>query len=324
MHDPRTGRFWSIDPLSDSYPWNSPYAFSENQVINAIELEGLEKWEVTGYEQNTTSFKEHGTTETSSTSTSMSYSGHVYGPYRDHETAVEEGLSNGTLYDFSYEYTNVETKYSTASTSSRITIGSGFLESYDLNGSNLLDLQNSNFYREGGEYQFSTESFDSHNNLASGATYPVDVGGTLVDLTITQPFASGLEYIGMNENAAYWTSSGLTLAGSILLASKPKLPSNKYARTFYKAYPNMQKYIGKGMLEIHHRIPQRYLNLFPKSMRNSISNLYALPYRIHRGIVTPRWNAFSKANPNATRAQIMKEAIEIDKLIAPYINKIGR
>src|SRR5690606_9068274 len=43
MHDPRVGRFFSEDPLSPDYPYNSPYAFSENVVLNAIELEGLEK-----------------------------------------------------------------------------------------------------------------------------------------------------------------------------------------------------------------------------------------------------------------------------------------
>jgi hypothetical protein len=32
-----------VDPLAKDYPWNSPYAFSENVVINAIELEGLER-----------------------------------------------------------------------------------------------------------------------------------------------------------------------------------------------------------------------------------------------------------------------------------------
>ncbi|MGB1270252.1 MAG: RHS repeat domain-containing protein, partial [Flavobacteriaceae bacterium] len=43
MHDPRVGRFFAVDPLEKDYPWNSPYAFSENEVINATELEGLEK-----------------------------------------------------------------------------------------------------------------------------------------------------------------------------------------------------------------------------------------------------------------------------------------
>jgi RHS repeat-associated protein len=42
MHDPRIGRFFAVDPLASKYPWNSPYAFSENQVIHMVELEGLE------------------------------------------------------------------------------------------------------------------------------------------------------------------------------------------------------------------------------------------------------------------------------------------
>ena len=41
-HDPQIGRFIEIDPLSEKYEYNSTYAFSENRVINAIELEGLE------------------------------------------------------------------------------------------------------------------------------------------------------------------------------------------------------------------------------------------------------------------------------------------
>ncbi|NQY08090.1 MAG: hypothetical protein HRT71_01065 [Flavobacteriales bacterium] len=46
MHDPRIGRFFAVDPLAAEYPWNSPYAFSENRVISAIELEGLETHDV--------------------------------------------------------------------------------------------------------------------------------------------------------------------------------------------------------------------------------------------------------------------------------------
>ncbi len=48
MHDPRLGRFFAIDPLAAKYPWNSTYAFSENIVINAIELEGLEAYFIHG------------------------------------------------------------------------------------------------------------------------------------------------------------------------------------------------------------------------------------------------------------------------------------
>jgi RHS repeat-associated protein len=42
MHDPAMGRFLSVDPLSEKYMYNSTYAFSENRVIDGIELEGLE------------------------------------------------------------------------------------------------------------------------------------------------------------------------------------------------------------------------------------------------------------------------------------------
>jgi RHS repeat-associated protein len=42
MHDPRVGRFFATDPLAISYPFYSPYAFSGNRVIDAVELEGKE------------------------------------------------------------------------------------------------------------------------------------------------------------------------------------------------------------------------------------------------------------------------------------------
>ncbi|PZO26507.1 MAG: hypothetical protein DCF13_13750 [Flavobacteriaceae bacterium] len=42
MHDPRVGRFFAVDPLFREYPFYSPYSFSGNRVLDAIELEGLE------------------------------------------------------------------------------------------------------------------------------------------------------------------------------------------------------------------------------------------------------------------------------------------
>ncbi len=62
MHDPRVGRFLSRDPMSKSYPWNSPYAFAENRVIDGIELEGLEFWETaTVYDPETSVYYSEGT-----------------------------------------------------------------------------------------------------------------------------------------------------------------------------------------------------------------------------------------------------------------------
>jgi RHS repeat-associated protein len=47
IYNPRIGRFLSTDPLFKSYPWNSMYAFAENEPISNIDLDGLEKYKVT-------------------------------------------------------------------------------------------------------------------------------------------------------------------------------------------------------------------------------------------------------------------------------------
>ncbi len=43
MHDPRVGRFFTVDPLSKKYPFYSPYQFSGNKVVSHKELEGGEE-----------------------------------------------------------------------------------------------------------------------------------------------------------------------------------------------------------------------------------------------------------------------------------------
>jgi hypothetical protein len=42
VEDPRLGRFFSVDALTMKYSFNSPFAFSENRVIDARELGGVE------------------------------------------------------------------------------------------------------------------------------------------------------------------------------------------------------------------------------------------------------------------------------------------
>jgi len=53
VHDPRLGRFLSIDPIQKEYPWNSTYAFAENRVIDGVDLEGRE-WSSTTATDKTT------------------------------------------------------------------------------------------------------------------------------------------------------------------------------------------------------------------------------------------------------------------------------
>lgn len=43
IYDPRLGKFLSVDPLTKSYPWYTPYQFAGNTPIQAIDLDGLEE-----------------------------------------------------------------------------------------------------------------------------------------------------------------------------------------------------------------------------------------------------------------------------------------
>ena len=42
IYDPRLGKFFSMDPLSDNYPWFTPYQFAGNMPIRAVDLDGAE------------------------------------------------------------------------------------------------------------------------------------------------------------------------------------------------------------------------------------------------------------------------------------------
>ena len=48
IYDPRIGKFLSVDPLTKSYPWLTPYQFASNTPIAAIDLDGLEGLVATG------------------------------------------------------------------------------------------------------------------------------------------------------------------------------------------------------------------------------------------------------------------------------------
>ncbi|MEW4923108.1 RHS repeat-associated core domain-containing protein [Algibacter sp. 2305UL17-15] len=76
MHDPRVGRFFAVDPLEKKYPWNSSYAFSENRVIDAVELEGLE-----AYIKNSTT--EQYTYDSTATESNVPEGNSYIGNYRD-------------------------------------------------------------------------------------------------------------------------------------------------------------------------------------------------------------------------------------------------
>ena len=52
IYNPRLGKFLSVDPLTKSYPWYTPYQFAGNTSIQAIDLDGLEEYFVVRWYEN--------------------------------------------------------------------------------------------------------------------------------------------------------------------------------------------------------------------------------------------------------------------------------
>lgn len=52
IYNPSLGKFLSVDPLTCSYPWYTPYQFAGNQPIWAVDLDGLEQMVVTDWVRN--------------------------------------------------------------------------------------------------------------------------------------------------------------------------------------------------------------------------------------------------------------------------------
>jgi RHS repeat-associated protein len=49
IYNPSIAKFLSVDPLTKSYPWYTPYQFAGNKPIWAIDLDGLEEYFMTTY-----------------------------------------------------------------------------------------------------------------------------------------------------------------------------------------------------------------------------------------------------------------------------------
>ena len=52
FYDPSLARFHNVDPLAQEYAYQSPYNFSENRVIDGIELEGAERLSIHNWVRN--------------------------------------------------------------------------------------------------------------------------------------------------------------------------------------------------------------------------------------------------------------------------------
>ncbi|MBY0535574.1 MAG: hypothetical protein K2P88_06970 [Chitinophagaceae bacterium] len=52
IYDPRIGKFLSVDPLTKTYPWYTPYQFAGNKPVKYIDLDGCEEEDIQQYWEN--------------------------------------------------------------------------------------------------------------------------------------------------------------------------------------------------------------------------------------------------------------------------------
>ncbi|MGH1337449.1 MAG: RHS repeat domain-containing protein [Aureispira sp.] len=89
IHDPRVGRFLSVDPLASHYAWNTPYGFAENDVIRSRDLEGAERSPTTGRPSCGS-----GTTQSSGTSSTQMGGSNAPGGHQSGEGMKQGGKGN--------------------------------------------------------------------------------------------------------------------------------------------------------------------------------------------------------------------------------------
>lgn len=163
MSDPALGRFWQIDPLAESYYYNSTYAFAENRVIDGNELEGLE-WVPTKDKQGSV--------------TSAAYVG-----YNSNGSPV-----SGSVPFVAYSETRTGTLFSSnqsGSSSQSITenylsvgMPDGSVQSFLANSSGMVELPSDSPNSANGSYTFNGQTIYSHYNRNDVSGAPDDQWGT--------------------------------------------------------------------------------------------------------------------------------------------------
>jgi hypothetical protein len=98
---------------------------------------------------------------------------------------------------------------------------------------------------------------------------------------------------------------------------------------FAEAYPRLWSQgealaedLGENVLEVHHRIPLMYRNLFGgDQFANGLSNLIGLSKNVHAE-VSGLWTSFRLANKEASAAEVLQFAQKIDQGYGSFFNTL--
>lgn len=316
VHDPRLGRFLSVDPLTASYPHNSPYAFAENRVIDGFELEGLEWAPTKDKEGNVTDYTWKG--------------------YNADGTAPEGTVAGGTVTNGKYQMTFSSNAERRTGLMSATYIGKG----YEMPGkSGSASEYNFKFGLAGNSAAYNVS--DAQGSLAT-YTY----GGSAIGSSGSSLIYGAREELGLNFHPA--TGACTPVYPELYLMPLPKLGvgarlgkfffgarvSAAFGRLTLASEYGIAKYsvlraLTKGAgVEVHHLIEKRFAGLFGLTAKNMPSIVVTKAEHL---IFTRAWRneigyAGSKAavtTLNATKAQVEAAARKIYKDYPEILKALG-
>jgi len=208
IYNPSLCRFLSIDPLSASYPWYTPYQFAGNKPIIAIDIDGLEELCVN---DNTSPTEPNSTTQPAAEScnqnegnenTQQSFSDDFVGPLPEGGIRVSESLNiNNTtnnsklpdcttgrikLYNLDYSILSKITIISENGNTITPTENKTYdnVDGFFYNGSGIYtDISKYYWFKiSGGGYAFITENSSNCSiNISSGGNVFCEFGAYVFD-----------------------------------------------------------------------------------------------------------------------------------------------
>ncbi len=310
INDSRIGRFLSVDPISDLFPHNSPYAFGENRVIDGIELEGLEfaptkdkNGQITDYVWkgfNADGSAPAGTvaggtvTNGNYTMTFSSNAANRTGSMVAKHSGA--GIGKGVGYNFTFGFSGNAAAYN-------VSDAQGPLATYSLGGG-VLGCSGSTIVDR------AREELGFNFHPATGACDPV----------YPEVFLMPLPKLG-------WGSRlGKFLFGARVSAAFGRLTlASEYGIAEYSALRALTK--GTGV-EVHHLIEQRFATLLGQTAKNMPSIVVTKAEHL---VFTKAWRAeigyagqkVTTTTLNATKAQVEAAARKIYKDYPEILKALG-
>lgn len=352
MHDPRIGRFFARDPRSAKYPYNSPYAFSENIVIHGIELEGLEVQVYQSFDRKNVYFVVcdkvvDGSIELKNRGLVVSLIGFI-----DNLDKDDPMITNSTGKVVESIDAIIQEPFVLPDVGRADIDGApGDGELRRRNQVLLNETQIGDFAKIGvgldigskvvvevimaelliaGTTELLIRYVPKVKAILSGASKLKTVSETAPSVSsksVQIGEGTSTSFLPKAGGSATTTSAVVGTANAAYGGATVGLAStNSYRATFFAANPSLSS----STIVVHHAIEQqvlsRYPGLFTEAEINSLENLRGIPKEanseLHLSAIRKEWNKFYRENlsGHTTREDILEKATEIDKKYGSQFN----